>query len=226
MILFFQVLMVNGIDRAGAAVGRALLLDMVDLLTGPGAQAQQLLQAVSVHLMFDVNPLASDVDCTSNQSNTTMMSGAIEETLLRFIAQEKFAMIVAPSLRSIGVNGMSNSDLKKKYEQQLAAEYLKNFKGEPGKCDRDHGEYSLLKRVAEDFSGSVTLDVGVSCCSADVAQVVESNGAAMVKLLMAARQGIAGVVTSQSGEPLARAVVRLTSSASSSLPQTVAPADA
>lgn len=219
-----QVLVVNGIDRAGAAAGRTLLLNIVDLLTGPGALVQQLLQTVSVHLMFDVNPWASDADCTSNNSNTTLMSGTLEKALLHFIAQEKFAMIVAPSLQSIGINGMSSSGLKKKYEEQLATEYLENLKGELEKCNRNHREHSLLKRVAEDFNSSVTLDVGVSCCS-DVARVVESNGSTLLKLLLAARQGIAGVITNQLGEPLTGAVVRLTSTASRNLPQHLSSVD-
>ena len=213
-----QILIVNGIDRAGAAAGRTLLLSLVDLLTGPGAQVQQVLQTVSVHLMFDVNPRSPDADCTaSDTSNTTLPSQTVEEALLHFIAQEKFTMIVAPNLQSIGVHGMSSSGLKKKYEEQIAAEYLGNIKGSLEKCSRGHGEYSVLKRVAEDFNSSVTFDLGVSCCS-DVAQLLDSNGAALLKLMMSARQGIAGVVTSQAGEPLIGAVVRLTSSATSRLP--------
>lgn len=213
-----KILIVNGIDRAGAAAGRTLLLSLVDLLTGPGAQVQQVLQTVSVHLMFDVNPRSPDADCTaSDTSNTTLPSQTVEEALLHFIAQEKFTMIVAPNLQSIGVHGMSSSGLKKKYEEQIAAEYLGNIKGSLEKCSRGHGEYSVLKRVAEDFNSSVTFDLGVSCCS-DVAQLLDSNGAALLKLMMSARQGIAGVVTSQAGEPLIGAVVRLTSSATSRLP--------
>lgn len=210
MLLQPKVLLINGVDRASAAAGRNLLLKFVDLLIRPDADVQNLVKTISIHIIFDANPASSDAECWS-ASNATRMDPAAEQVLLRFVAEEKFSLILSPSFQSVGVTGLSRFGVKQRHEHQLAATYHRKLDQVTNCSSSTRYESPVLQNVARSFNSCLVLDLGMSCCSHDTTAVLQSHRGAILGLLMASHQGVGGVVTTQFGEPLSSAV-RLTSS--------------
>ena len=210
MLLQPKVLLINGIDRSSAAAGRSLLLKLVDLLTRPDADVQNLLKTISIHIIFDASPASSDAEC-SPASNATRMDSAGGELRLRFVTEEKFSLILSPNFQSVGISALSRFDVKQRHEKQLAAAYLRKLDRIANCSGSAPDQPPVLQNLVRNFNSCVVLDLGVSCCSYDIAAILESHRSALLNLLLASHQGIGGVVTTHFDEPLS-STVRVTSS--------------
>ena len=203
-----KVLVFNGIDRAAAASGRSFLLNLVNILTSSEPDALSVIKSVSVHLIFDADPSAADADCTA-ESNVARTPA--EEDLVQFVEQEKFTMLLAPEFQSIGLTVSSRSGLKQFHEKQLADIYLQQLH-KLSDCNRSDQKLStVINRISEAFNGTVAMRLGISCCTGadQVEAISSSHRVALLQLFLSARQGIAGVVTSQFSQPLT-AIVKVT----------------
>ena len=203
-----KVLMVNGVDRAAAASGRNLLLNLVDMLISMEPDVLSVIKSVSVHLIFDADPSAADADCMA-ASNVARTSA--EEAVTEFIAREKFTMVIAPGFQSIGLSGSPSLGLKQLYEKQLADVYLQQLHRLSDCNPSDRQLSTLINHINEVYNGTAALRLGMSCCAGaeKVAAVLSSHRIPLLQLLLSARQGIAGVVTTQYNQPLT-AVTKVT----------------
>lgn len=203
-----KVLVVNGVDRAAAASGRSLLLNLVDALISSEPDALSVIKSVSMHLIFDADPSAADADCAAPPNGAKTDA---EETIVQFVEREKFTMVVTPEFQWVGLDGSSLSGLKQFREKQIVETYHQQIQGASDCSAGDRRLSTVINRISEDSNGTVAFHLGLSCCAeADQTDVIiSSNRATLFQLFLTARQGIAGVVTSQFGQPLT-AVIRVT----------------
>ena len=202
-LLQASVLVVNGLSRVRANVGTNFLLSFADYLTSD-EDAVRLLDNVSVHLMFDADPSRKDDDdCRSSLKGERVRN---EASLLNYLDQEKFAMVVALNLQSIGFSGFKGTGINQQLISSLATTYFQRFVGD--KTCAASFESSTLAMF--NSSDSLVLNLGISCCSNNTSvQISDSNKLSILSLIHSARQGIAGVVTTLFSEPLSQAVVRV-----------------
>lgn len=206
-----KILVVNGISRAGVASGRNILLNLVDVLTSTDSDAVSVLKSVSVHLIFDADPSEIEVECgTSSRAATTRA----EDAVIEFIAREKFTMVIASEFQSIGLEGSALTGLKQFHEKKLANTYLQNIRGQTNCSSRDEQQSTLINRINEASNGTVAMQLGLFCCARDdhfdqIDAVLSLHRTALFQLFLSARQGVAGVVTSQYSQPL-DAVIKVT----------------
>uniref|UniRef100_A0A0N8E8A2 Carboxypeptidase D n=1 Tax=Daphnia magna TaxID=35525 RepID=A0A0N8E8A2_9CRUS len=202
-----KVLVVNGIDRAAVASGRTFLLSLVDALISSDSDALSVIKSVSMHLIFDADPSAADEDCAATSSTKT----DAEEAIIQFVQREKFTMILTPEFQWIGLVESSLSGLKQFREKQLVETYHHQMQGASDCSPGERRSSTVLNHISEISNGSITFRLGLSCCakSDQTNAILTSHRATLFQLFLTARQGIAGVVTSQFGQPLA-AIVKVT----------------
>lgn len=87
-------------------------------------------------------------------------------------------------------------------------------------CSRTEAAADLNKSLVSglaggSLNGTVAVTLGLSCCfdSGRIEAILSSHQTALMNLLLSARQGVAGVVTDPSGQPLS-ATLKLTPSGS------------
>ena len=202
-----KVLIVNGIDRAEAASGRALLLELVDTLTSSEPDVLSILKSISIQIIFEANPSAADAECevVSSESNNPA-----EEDVMEFILREKFTSVLFPVFGSIGLGGASYSGVKQLYEKHLADTYFEQLH-RLNDCNPSITRMSkLINRINQLSNGTVALQLGLSCCAETISikSLLSAHRSPLFQLLLSTRQGIAGVVTSQFSQPL-NAIVKI-----------------
>lgn len=196
-----KILVVSGVSRAAAASGRNFLLNFVDVLTSSEPDALSVLKSASVHLVFDANPTEADADCATSSDSTKTTA---EDAVVEFVAREKFTMVLATEFQSIGLAGSALSGLKHLHDKQLAEAYLQKLQRLSSCSPSERQSSTLINRINEVSNGTVALRLGLSCCAGaeQVGAILSSHRAPLLQLLLSARQGIAGIVTSQYSQPL------------------------
>lgn len=194
-----KVLLLSGADRANAAFARSFLLSLTDLLTSGESDASLVLKSVSVHLIFDLNPAVKDAGCASSDSKVLE-----DDSFLQFLFKEKFTMVLNAGFQSEYVVGPSKAGMRNIREKKFI-ELYKQLRGEVTKCSsNDQSPTPISQNIASTINGTVALDIGFTCCARQdrVADVVKSHRIPLYQMFMSARQGIAGIVTSPSHQPL------------------------
>ena len=208
-----KILLVAGTDRASSASGRRFMLALLEALTSNEPILLQLLESVSLHLIFDVDPAASDADCTAAPIPIGM---AAEEALVNYVAREKFAMVLTPEFQTIGLSGPSQFGLKSQLEKQLTDVYIQHL-NRITSCNPavNRPKLPLLSRLATTSNSTLLFRLGLSCCagSNQVEAILDAHRSALWQLVLSSRQGIAGLVTNPEGQPLV-STVKVTSSTS------------
>lgn len=120
-------------------------------------------------------------------------------------------MILTPEFQWIGLVESSLSGLKQFREKQLVETYHHQMQGASDCSPGERRSSTVLNHISEISNGSITFRLGLSCCakSDQTNAILTSHRATLFQLFLTARQGIAGVVTSQFGQPLA-AIVKVT----------------
>lgn len=196
-----KILVVSGVNRAAAGSGRSFLLNFVDILTSSEPDAISVLKSASVHVIFDANPAEADADCATISDSTQTIA---EDALVDFVSREKFTMVLAAEFQSIGLAGSALPGLKQLREKQLADTYLQKLQRFSSCSPSGRQPSTLINRINGVSNGTVTLRLGLSCCAGadQVNAILSSHRAPLLQLLLSARQGIAGIVTTQYSQPL------------------------
>lgn len=201
-----KILILSGDDRSNAAFGRSLLLSFADLLTSGEADANLVLKSVSVHVIFDLNPSVKEEGCTSSSPVITE-----DDSFLRFLSKENFALVLNAGFHSEYLIGPSITGVRSMREKTT----IESFKGqrvETAKCaSTNPSSSSLIQSIASTINGTIALDIGLTCCAnrERVPDVLTKYRTFLYRLLLSPRQGIAGVVTNPSQQPLS-ATIRVT----------------
>ena len=206
-----KVLIMAGTDRASSASGRRFMLALLETLTSSQPDVLQVLRSVSLHLIFDADPSASDVDCTASP---VAMGAAAEEAIINYAIREKFAMILIPEFQTIGPTGLSQSGLRLQLEKQLGEIYIQHL-NRLTSCSPavNRPKLPFLSRLA--VNSTAMFRLGMSCCTGanQIEPIFAAHRSALMQLLLSSRQGIAGLVTNPEGQPLV-STVKVTSSTS------------